>query len=441
MNYDEAEEYLFSKIRFGSKLELERMVRLLELLDNPQDKVRVVHIAGTNGKGSVSAMTASVLRTAGYKTGLCTSPHLHDVRERIRINGQMIPKERFAEIADKIKEVEPKLLEEELEEPTYFEFIVAVAFKYYADEKVDFAVMEVGLGGRLDATNVTVPKVSVVTNIELDHAHILGDTVEKIAAEKAAIIKKGTVAVTGEQKQGPLDVIKKRCDDQDCKLVQLGKDFSYKRLETRRCDIEGDGFSYKDVKVQFYGEHEMFNAALAVAVLHELNKQGFKITEEQVRKGLLSTVWDARGELTKKPDQALILVDGAHNVHGILALKKMIAQDFKYKKLALVFGVKINKDYPGMFKEIAPLAENVILTEGTLSKFGVNQDTPLNFIPAEDLKKEAENYCKNTEAILPPMKALQRAIELTDHKDLICVAGSLYMIAELRKGMCDNDGH
>ena len=369
--------YLSSLEKFGINLGLERITCLLEQLKNPHEQFKSIHIAGTNGKGSTAAMMASILKEAGYKVGLYTSPHLFDYTERIKINGQDISWQDFQEGLRVVKKVAQIMKDQ----PTIFEVLTAVAFRYFAQKKVDYAVVEVGLGGRLDATNVLIPEVSVITNIDLEHTEILGKTLAKISAEKAAIIKPGVPVVTAEHKQEALKVIKK-----------IGKNNSSLSILVTRYPLSVTG--------KLLGAHQKLNAACAVAAIRLAR---IKVSRSAIKNGLRKTAWPGRFQvISKKP---LIIVDGAHNPAGVKSLRVTIREQFP-DKFTVIFGCQKTKDFKKMLREIKPVAARLIITQSS-------------HLQAADLKFGAVRT-----------NSIKEAIARWDGKSPLLVTGSLFLVAD-----------
>lgn len=335
MNYQEAVEYIESTYRFGSRPGLETITRLLDLMGKPHLKFRSVHAAGTNGKGSTCAYIASVLKEAGFLTGLYTSPHLERFTERIRVSGEEIGRRDVAEITGFVKGHIQTMLGEGRPHPTEFEAITAIGFEYFKRKGVQYAVVEVGMGGRLDATNVITPEVSVITPISLDHVNVLGNDMVSIAREKAGIIKDGVPVVCGLQQREVMETIREVCEKRNAPFIYTGDGL----VENQRPENGGQTFDfawrgkvYRNIRVRLMGGHQADNAALAFVTCLELG-----IPENMIRGGLEKTIWPGRMEvLRKKP---LILIDGAHNVEGAIALVKGLKQFFPGKRVLLVLGM------------------------------------------------------------------------------------------------------
>lgn len=337
MSRSTVDRYLASLEKFGINLGLERITELLKLLGDPQLKLKVIHVTGTNGKGSTCAMIASILKEAGYSVGLYTSPHLVKLNERFKINGRDIGNPDLAAGVKAVRLAADKLTEK----PTVFEVLTAVAFWYFAKKKVDYAVIEVGMGGRLDATNVIYPLVAVITNIELEHTAVLGKTLAKIAVEKAAIIKPGVPVVTAEKKEEVLSVLRFQAEKNQSLLVQVGS--------------EGEGFT-----TSLLGEHQKLNAACAVAAVR---LAGIEADKKTIIAGLKKAVWPGRFQVVSR--NPLTILDGAHNPAGIRALVATLRREFPGKKFTFLFGAQQDKDVKTMLPWLRPLAEEVIVTRSS----------------------------------------------------------------------------
>jgi dihydrofolate synthase / folylpolyglutamate synthase len=428
MNYKESIQYLESYRKFGIRLGLSRMRHLLGLLGDPQKKFRSVHVAGTNGKGSVCAMTASVLKEAGYKTGLYTSPHLLDYTERIKINGRDIPRGRFASAVKKVKSVlDSGYSLKEL--PTEFELLTAAAFLYFAEKKTDIAVIETGLGGRLDSTNVVEPLVCAITNVELDHCRVLGSTVKKIAAEKAGIIKPGVPVVTACKNAEALNVVRAACKKNRCTLIRCAGSGAEIKVEPVSSSVRGQtvnmfskGRTVKDIKIPFLGSHQALNAAVAAGVLFALQRFyaecSRSVSSSVLRKGFARARWPARFQVTGR--RPLTVIDGAHNPSGIKELFKELAK-FKTNKIFAVVGILKDKDYPGMIREICRHSGLVI---------AVSPESPRS-CPAGLIASMSRKRGVPARTAGSPAEGLRLAMRLAGRCDAICVCGSLYTCAEV----------
>ncbi len=429
--YDEALEWIHSTARFGSKSGLHRISMLLELLGNPQDRPRYFHIAGTNGKGSVTAMIASSLRAAGYRTGMYISPYLENFRERITINGRWIPEEHLVDLVSVVRPKVDEMVREGEEHPTEFEIITAMAFHYFAREGCDFVSLETGLGGRFDATNVIVPEVSVITTISFDHTERLGNTLSEIAFEKAGIIKKGVPVITGVSQDEPLAVIRKVAEKFDAPVYQV-KEGTYsndgsrplpvrwtlKRTERGHAiDVVGPGFGCEDVAISLPGRFQEQNAGVACAAI--LAAEGIPVGCEALRAGLANTVWPGRFEfLSKEP---AVILDVAHNPEGIEALAQAIANVPK-NNLVCVYGMLSDKPYAQSAASIGPACQTMILTK---------PDSPRALDP-HILAEEAARHTKKV-CVEPDLRrAFDLALEVAGPGDVILCCGSIYLVGPLR---------
>ena len=431
MNYSQAEEYLNSFINYEQipgisyvqpGYSLKHVEELLNRMGNPQLAAMTIHIAGTKGKGSISAMIAQVLSSSGYKTGLYTSPHFHTLRERISIDGSLISEAEFAAAMAEIKPfIESMRKDTAFRQLTYFEALTALAFAYFKKKQVDFQVLEVGLGGRLDATNVARPIICIITPISLDHTQILGNSLEEIAGEKAGIIKSGCWVVLSPQPEEAASVISDICREKKAKVVQVGKDITWHKiggdLSPQSLVIEGRGNNYQ-VSIPLSGDFQLENAASAVAALEVLGSAGFAISTADIARGLARVKWPGRFHILQ--EYPTVLVDGAHNVASIKRLVDNIKGYFAHKRIVLVFGTSCDKDIPGIINELVPLSPQVIVTRAAHSRAA-----PLSTMVAEFSKQGIELEIRETVT-----EAISRALSLADRTDLICVTGSLFVVAE-----------
>ncbi len=414
MTYTEALAYLNKLNPMGIRLGLGPVRALLQRLGNPQSAYPSILIAGTNGKGSVAAMAASILNTAGFKTGLYTSPDLIDFRERIRINGEMITPESTVECVEAVKK-------DVVETVSYFEFVTAMAFLHFQRRKIDIAVLEVGLGGRLDATNVADAVVSVVTNIAREHEEYLGHTLEKIAYEKGGIIKERKVCITAAKQKPVIAVLEGICKKNHASLYRMGRDFHTCVHRDQTFSYRGEIREFNHLNSPFLGRHQISNTALALAVIENLASSGFKVADEAVRKGLETARWEGRLEIVQR--SPLVVLDGAHNPAGVATLCRALKNDFIYRHLILVFGVMGDKNYRAMVKRLFPLADAVIITSPPSERA----------LDPRVLQPIAIEFSKNVKTITSPVDALKYALRYAQKDDLVCVAGSLYLVGEVKK--------
>lgn len=417
MNYQDAIDYIHNTHKFGMKLGLDNIKRLLMYMDNPQNNLKFIHVAGTNGKGSTCAFINSVLFEAGFKVGLYTSPYLEEFEERMRINNQNIPKHKLIYYVEYIKPIIEKMVDEGYNHPTEFEIITAIAFKYFCDENVDFVVLEVGLGGRFDATNVIDSSlVSVITTIDYDHMDKLGDTLEKIAFEKAGIIKENGTVVSFYQKDEALKVIEEVSRFKNASLSVMDLN-DIKIIESNSEYQVFDYKNYKNLKISIIGKHQVYNASLSIMAVEKLKQYGINISEDVIRRGLSKTKWPGRIEVMSR--SPLIVIDGAHNPQGMTVLKDALNL-FTYDSLILVIGMLKDKDTDNMLRLIVPEANLVITTKPVSDRA----------YTAEELsQKITGNNILHFENI---DDAINEAIKHAGKNDLILFCGSIYMIGYVR---------
>ncbi|WP_392486677.1 bifunctional folylpolyglutamate synthase/dihydrofolate synthase [Haloimpatiens sp. FM7315] len=432
MDYKEVMDYVNNTARFGSNLGLERTFKLLQKLGNPHEKLKCIHIAGTNGKGSTSAMVSEILKTSGYKVGLYISPYIEDFEERMQVNGENISKEDLTNLISRVKTAVDELIAMGYEHPTQFEIITCGMFLYFYEKKVDYAVIEVGLGGRLDSTNVIKPILSIIASISFDHMKILGDTLEKIATEKAGIIKEGVPLVLYPEEPQAQKVIEKICREKNSEIIKVSKE-SVKHIENisiekenklktvmQRLEIKTMKSTY-DLNLALLGKHQMLNCALAVNAVEKLIDMGVKISKEDILSGLKTVKWPVRLETLK--NNPTVVLDGAHNIDGIKNLTLSLETYFKYNNLILVLGILADKEVETMVKEIVPKASRVITVTPNSDRAELS----------EDLKKVVIKYNKNCEAFSHYKDAYKKALSYCSKEDLLLICGSLYMVGDMRK--------
>ncbi|MDH4270254.1 MAG: bifunctional folylpolyglutamate synthase/dihydrofolate synthase, partial [Dehalococcoidia bacterium] len=371
----------------------------------------------------VAAMIAQVLSSSGYKTGLYTSPHFHTLRERITIDGSLISEAEFAAAMAEVKPfIESMKQDANFRQLTYFEALTALAFAYFQKKRVDFQVLEVGLGGRLDATNiVTSPVVCIITSISLDHTQILGNTLEEIAREKAGIIKSGCWAVISPQPQEAASVISDICRENKAKVLQVGKDVTWHKiggdLHHQSLVIESKTGRYQ-VSIPLLGDFQLENAATAVAALEILGSEGFAIAAGDIAHGLAQVKWPGRFQILQQ--QPTVVIDGAHNVASMKRLVNSVKAYFPQQRIFLVFGTSCDKDIPGIVNELVSLSPQVIVTQASHSRAA-----PFSTLVAEFTKRGVEPETRKTVT-----EAISRALSLASRTDVICVTGSLFVVAE-----------
>ncbi|MEI6579488.1 MAG: folylpolyglutamate synthase/dihydrofolate synthase family protein [Eubacteriales bacterium] len=419
MTCEQAIDYIHSLEKFGINPGLERIAALCDALGNPQDSLQFIHVAGTNGKGSTSTMLAEILKAAGYKTGLFTSPYVIDFCERMQINGKMITHDELALIVSEIEPVISALAAKGLQ-LTEFEAITAAAFLYFARKECDIVVLEVGLGGRFDATNlIKTPLASVITSISMDHMAVLGNTIEKIAAEKCGIIKQNGITVCyPSQTPQALAVIKATAGQMNNELfIPNVEDIEMINEGLYGTQVKFDGLS---VFVPFMGAHMVLNASVAVATARVLAQNGLSISDEHIADGIAAAKMPARMEIIKK--EPLIIIDGGHNEGCARALAECIKNHLKGRKIIAVCGMMSDKDYGVYLKTVAPLFKTLIATKPFIARA----------LDAKTLLETAEKYCKNCMAIENTQDAVEKAVELSGKDDVIIICGSFYLAGEVR---------
>lgn len=430
------ERMLHSRVD-ADMLKLDRMFELARLLDSPHNAYKCVHIAGTKGKGSTCEMTSAMLQGCGYGVGTYSSPHLIDVRERIRINRELISEADFVRVAQKVANA-AATMDEALGECTYFELLTAMAMLHFAEQAIDVAVFEVGLGGRLDSTNIIQPEVAAITSISRDHWQILGDSLEKIAVEKGGIFKPGAAALTVQQPPGVLEALRECATRAGAALEVVGVDIDFStRFEAgagvkpgaasphMRVGLSTSRNTFEHVQVPMRGEHQAANCGLALAIIDKLNARGFRTPEARVLKGLESAVLPGRMEILNTAPR--ILLDGAHNAESMKFLMRSIGAEVPYDSLVVIFGCAADKDIKGMLGEIALGADKVIFTRTSGSA------------RAADPADLARTFDEQFERMAQPAETLAQAIALASkgrgRGDLICITGSLHLVGEAKKAL------
>lgn len=426
MHYQKALAWIHSLYRFGSKPGLERIEALLNELGNPQKELNCIHITGTNGKGSTAAMLAAMLKEQGLRVGLYTSPYLEAFTNRMAVDGSDIAEDDLARLVSRVKPLVEKVSQSHWGQPTEFEVVTALAFLYFAEKKPDYVVVEVGLGGRLDATNVIRPAVSVITNVGLEHTQVLGDTIAAIAGEKAGIIKEGVPVITAARKEEALAVIEEAARVRHAPLYRLDRDFF---VTPREASLFGQTFDYKsdsrallDLEIPLAGRHQLHNAAVALAALERLP---LPFDEQAVRRGLRKTAWPGRLEVFSA--DPLILVDGAHNPDGILALRQALAELAGDKPLVLILGILADKAVEEILSLIVPLAtKKLILTR---------PQNPRAADPAQ-VAGLAKKYTGVPVCVIDDIFAATAAgVKEAGKGEALCISGSLYTISEARAAL------
>jgi len=414
-------------VRYNStNFDLDRMRTLLKKLGNPQDTFRSIHIAGTKGKGSTCAMTEAMIRANGYKTGLYTSPHLIDIRERICAGGEMIPQADFARLVRLVEPIVAKMRPT----PTYFDVLTAIAFKYFAEQKVEIAVVETGLGGRLDSTNVLRPEVTAITSISKDHMAQLGGTLGKIAEEKAGIFKPGIPAISAQQEPEVESVLRRVAQTNGTNLEVTGKEieFSYRFESSRmlgphnRICLFTPNSKFEHLAVPLIGEHQAINCGVALSIVDRLKTRGLAMNDNRSMEGLAKCSIPGRMELVSQTPR--VLVDGAHNAASLDAMMRAIGQYIPYDSMVVIFGCCGDKDVPGMLERVTHGADKVIFTK---------VDNIRSADPNELAARYVELYGKMAQVATTLSDALTIANRAVTKEDLICITGSLYLVGEAKK--------
>ena len=434
MDYSQALEYLDSFVNYEKEtaqvypeaFKLDRMKALMRELGNPQNAFDSVIVAGSKGKGSICLFLSSILRMENLKVGLYTSPHLLDVRERIQVNGLWINEGRFAEYLTRFK----KLLEEyswRKNPPTYFEVLTALAFCQFKELKVQLAVLEVGLGGLYDSTNVAESKVVGLAPISLEHTDKLGKTIAKIAVQKCGIIKGRETVVSSSQSPEAAQVIEAACRDREAEIIRVGKEIRVQERDftedIQRFDVKTPWGNFYDLETRLRGRHQLENAAVAVGLAKVIEKRipRMSISEEAVRQGVLDARWP--GRLEKIADRPRVVLDGAHNVNSIRKMLEGLKRHFRFSDLILVFGSSSDKDVEGMIREVLSEANCLIVTQSSHPRA----------TPAQKIATYIENSGKEIFVEPSAKNALAKARSLADSEDLIVVTGSLYLVGEIRQ--------
>lgn len=419
MNINEALEYIHAVSWKGSVPGLSRITELLSLIGSPEKDMKYIHIVGTNGKGSTAAMLSSILKTAGYRTGMYTSPFITEFNERMQINGEMITDDELAEITEYIK----PFAESMEDKPTEFELITAIAFEYFRRNRCDIVILEAGMGGEFDATNVIpAPEIAVITNIGLDHTEFLGDTLEKIAATKSGIIKAGCDCVLYPSSAEVEESVKNRCDTVGVPIFKADFD----SFVLNRATLEGQTFdssTLKDVELPLLGAHQMRNCAVVLCVIERLVARGYRISEADIRLGLKNTVWQGRFEILSR--DPLFIVDGGHNAQCIEALAANIRDYLPDVRLTVLTGVLADKDYRAMYDIVSAYVERFVL---------VTPPSP-RALDAAELAEILSVYGKEVIVCDSVASGVQTAVSLAGVEGSVLAFGSLYMIGDIKRAL------
>jgi dihydrofolate synthase / folylpolyglutamate synthase len=435
MNYEAAVRYLLSLGRelaaptqaSAAKFDLENIMLLAERLGRPDRAYPSVHIAGTNGKGSTAAFLEAILRDAGFRTGLNTSPHLERINERIRISGEEISDEAFADVLSRVQAITEELLAagKLRAHPTYFECVTAMAFEYFAQQRVEFGVFEVGLGGRLDSTNILTPVISIITRIDFDHENFLGHSLREIAGEKAGIIKPAVPVVVGEQPAEAREVIQNRAKELLSPVIDITQAFridneSIENGRARAQITEVESGCSIELAPSLPGRFQLQNALNAVAATRFLQQRGFRVSDESISRGIATTIWPGRIEkIQARPD---VYLDGAHNPAAARELAHFVEESLKGRRIFLLYGALRDKAVDEVAGLLFPLAAEVVLTAPATSRA----------ISASQLEEIAAHYATKSKTIADAGEAIEYALSKASSDDVIFITGSLYLVGQLR---------
>jgi dihydrofolate synthase/folylpolyglutamate synthase len=425
LNYDEAVDWLFSIRRLGAERTLEPVYRLLKPLGDPYKSFKSIHVTGTNGKGSTSAMIASILRAAGYKVGLFTSPHLIEFTERIVVDGEQMPRAEVVRLLERIRPLVEELHKgPEQIRPLFFDIVTAMAFKYFEEVGVDFAVLEVGMGGRLDATNVVQPLVSVITNVSLEHTEVLGGTVLEIAREKGGIIKPGGVLVTATQDDEVYALFKEICGKLGSCIFRVGEDITFQKgassLDGQNLMIRGLRGRY-DLFTPLLGDHQLLNASAAVGAVEALSFSGIDIPADAIVRGLREVRWPGRLEVMQR--RPLVVLDSAKDAEAMKALKEAV-KGLPHRRLIAVVSISSDKNIPLMIGYLTEIADRFIVTTHSVMGRAARPS-----IIIDEVMKHGKPY----DIVAGVDEAVDRAVSLAGNEDMVLVTGSVFLVGEARR--------
>ncbi len=418
--YRDCLQEMYGLRRFGIKLELATIAGMLRQLGDPQDDFAVIHIAGTNGKGSIASALAAILQQAGYRVGLYTSPHLVRFNERIRIDGREISDAEVVGAYRAVRRVDPGE-----RQPTFFEYTTAMAFYEFGRRGVQWAVVETGMGGRFDATNVVRPRLCVITNVSLEHRSYLGDTLVRIAREKGGIIKPGVPLVTGVRQPAVRAVIAELAASRGAPVYRRGRDFRTRRNPDGSFNYLGLRWRWPRLRTPLPGDHQVENAALVLAACEVLKLAGDRLREESIRRGLARTRWPGRLEIVRR--QPLVILDGAHNLMAARRLAEYLARHLGGRRLTLVAGILDDKPYEAMLRPLVPLCSRIVLTQPVIGRA----------LPPERLLACVRRLGADAEIIAEVPRAVAHAVDTARSDDAVCVAGSLYTVGEARRFLAE----
>jgi dihydrofolate synthase / folylpolyglutamate synthase len=416
--YTDCLKQMFSLKRFGIKLGLDIISGILDEVGNPQHRYACIHVAGTNGKGSVASTLTTILQAAGFRVGLYTSPHLVHFNERIQINAQPISNEG---VIASYRAVEKAHRGDR--QPTFFEFSTAMALYEFGRQQVDWAVIETGMGGRLDATNVLHPRLSIITNISLEHQAYLGNTLAKIAGEKGGIIKDGIPVVTGVKQKPAVEALRTIAHKKSAPFFRLGEAFRIRRHAGEDFSYYGLDHTWPHLRTGLLGRHQADNAALALAACELLKREKIELTSAHIQKGLLENKWPGRMEIVSQTPT--VLLDGAHNLAAVQYLAQHLATRYKGRHITLVTGILDDKAYPAMLEKLLPLCTKAIFTRPKVDRA----------IPPETFMTVAKDYIADARVIPDVSTAVVHAVKASSPDDVICITGSLYLVGEVKEAL------
>ena len=421
-NYSQCIEEMFGLHRFGIKLGLDVIRHILDHLGNPQNTFSCIHIAGTNGKGSIAAGLAHILQASGFRVGLYTSPHLIRFNERITVNGEEVTDEEIVASYLAVKAI-PKTDRD----ATFFEYTTAMALHLFAKANVDWAIIETGMGGRLDATNILSPELCVISNISMEHRFYLGDTIAEITGEKGGIIKENTPVVTGVTQKSAIGVLKQLAEEKSALLYRLGDQFNVRRGQNGHFSYSGILHQWKNMQTGLPGSHQVDNAALILASCEVLMQKGVPLFPDQIKKSLTTYSWPGRLEIIPasagiNPE---IVIDGAHNLMAARKLGKFLKQAYAAKKITLVIGILDDKPFESILQSLLPYCARVILTEPDIDRS----------LSPEKLLSFTKSVVSDTVIVKDVASAVKAAIKITPPDSAICIAGSLYVVGEAMQAL------
>ena len=415
-HYNKCIQTMYGLRRFGIKLGLSTIKSMLHDLGNPQDKFSCIHVAGTNGKGSIASSIASILKESNYRVGLYTSPHLVRFNERIRINNQPVSNKNIVEAYEALKNVSTGK-----REPTFFEYSTAMALYEFGKQKVDWAVIETGMGGRLDATNIIKPALTIISNISLEHRMYLGNTIKQIAGEKGGIIKNNVPVVTGAKQKIAVSILKDIAKQKSAPFFRLGDEFKVRRNKNKTFNYFGIENTWRDLRTGLQGNHQIDNAGLVLAACELLNKSRAKLSFNGIKKGLEKNRWPGRLDIVS--ENPLIILDGAHNIIATRKLVKYLSKNLAGRNITLIAGILDDKPYSSMLKTLCSVCNRAILTQPKINRA----------LPPEKLYSAAKEVITDIKIIPDVSQAIKHAIKTTPKNEAICIAGSLYLVGEAIK--------